>query len=52
MEKYIIKNAEDRRAICAILSENGYSVRVGTIKDGNRPAKAVIVWKEEDKKEN
>ena len=52
MEKNIIKNAEDRRQMCAILAENGYSVKIDTIKDGNRSAKAVVVWKDGEKKEN
>lgn len=51
MKAYIIKNAEDRRQMCAIFAENGYSVKIGAIKDGNRTQKAVIVWKDGEKKE-
>lgn len=52
MEKYIIKNAEDRRQMCAIFAENGYSVKIDTVKDkNNRSAKVVVVWKDGEKEE-
>lgn len=51
MGKYIIKNAEDRRQMCAVLAENGHSVKIVTVKDGNRSAKAVVIWKDGEKKE-
>lgn len=51
MKTYIIKNAEDRRQVCAIMAENGYSVKIETVKDGNRSAKAVAIWKDGEKKE-
>ena len=49
MEKYIIKNAEDRKQICAIFADNGFTVRITTVKDGKRTSKAVEVWKDEEK---
>ena len=52
MERYIIKNAEDRRAVCAILADNGYSVKVEDVRVGNRAMKAVAVWKDEEKKDD
>lgn len=52
MERYIIKNAEDRRAICAIFADNGYSVKVEDVRVGNRAMKAVAVWKDEEKKDD
>ena len=48
MEKYIIKNPQDRRDLCAILAENGYSVRIEDVKVGNSAKKAVVVWKDEE----
>lgn len=48
MEKYIIKTAEDRRELCAILAENGYTVKVEDVKVGNTAKKAVVVWKDEE----
>lgn len=50
MEKYIIKSAEDRREMCAILAENGYSVKMEDVRVGNCACKAVVVWKDEEKK--
>lgn len=50
MEKYIIKAAEDRREMCAILAENGYSVKMEDVKVGNRACKAVVVWKDKEEK--
>lgn len=51
MEKYVIKDKEDRRQMCAILAENGYSVKIEDIKVRNRACKAVVVWQEDEKKE-
>lgn len=48
MEKYIIKNPQDRRDLCAILAENGYSVKIEDVKVGNSAKKAVVVWKDEE----
>lgn len=52
MERYIIKNAEDRRAVCAIFADNGYSVKVEDVRVGNRAMKSVAVWKDEEKKDD
>ena len=46
-ERYIIKDAKDRREMCAIYAENGYSVKMEDVRIGNRAFKAVVVWKEE-----
>ena len=48
MERYVIKNSEDRRQVCAIFADNGYSVKIGTEKVENRTCKVVIVWKDKE----
>lgn len=46
-ERYIIKDAKDRREMCAIYAENGYSVKMEDVRIGNRACKAVVVWKDD-----
>ena len=41
-----IKNAEDRRAVVAILADNGYIVKLDRIKVGSQSKAVVVVWKE------
>ena len=51
MIQLIIKNPDDRRAVAAILADNGYSVKLGKIKVGNQSKITVDFWKDEEKKE-
>lgn len=50
-ERYIIKDAKDRREMCAIYAENGYSVKMEDVRIGNRACKAVVVWKDKNEGE-
>ena len=50
-ERYIIKDARDRREMCAIYAENGYSVKMEDVRIGNRACKAVVVWKDKNEGE-
>lgn len=49
MTQLIIKNADDRRAVVAILADNGYSVKIERVKVGKTVKSAVCVWKDEEK---
>ena len=42
----IIKNAEDRRAVVAILADNGYTVKIDRVKVGTQTKTVVIAWNE------
>ena len=44
--KLVIKNAEDRRAVVAILADNGYTVSIERVKLGTQ-SKTVVVAKKE-----
>lgn len=40
----IIKNAEDRRSIVAILADNGYTVSIERVKIGTQAKTVVVAW--------
>lgn len=42
----IIANKEDRKAVCAILADNGYTVRLEKVVVGKVNKIAVTAWKE------
>lgn len=44
-----ISKTEDKRLIMAILADNGYTVRKGTVVVGNRKKAVVEAWKDEKK---
>lgn len=50
MIQLIIKNSDDRRAVAAILADNGYSVKIERITVGKTVKSVVIAWKNEEKK--
>lgn len=39
-------NEVERLELCRLLIKAGYTVKIGTIKEGNTTAKAVIFWRE------
>lgn len=47
----LIKNADDRRTVAAILADNGYSVKIDRVTVGKTVKGAVVYWKDEEKKE-
>lgn len=51
MIQLVIKNADDRRTVAAILADNGYSVKIDRVTVGKTVKSAVVYWKEEEKKE-
>ena len=51
MQNVIIKNADDRRTVAAILADNGYSVKIDRVTVGKTVKSAVVYWKDEEKKE-
>lgn len=40
----IVKNADDRRAIVAILADNGYTVSIERVKIGTQAKTVVVAW--------
>jgi hypothetical protein len=50
-QNVIIKNADDRRTVAAILADNGYSVKIDRVTVGKTVKGAVVYWKDEAKKE-
>ena len=50
-QNVIIKNADDRRTVAAILADNGYSVKIDRVTVGKTVKGAVVFWKDEEKKE-
>lgn len=47
MTQLVIKNADDRRAVAAILADNGYLVKIDRVTVGKTVKGAVIAWKDE-----
>jgi copper homeostasis protein CutC len=39
-------NEAERLELCRLLIKAGYTVKIGTVKEGNTTAKAVIFWRE------
>lgn len=46
-----IKTDADKITVAAILVANGYTVRIATVKDGNKPKKVLMYENEKIKKE-
>lgn len=51
MIQLVIKNADDRRTVAAILADNGYSVKIDRVTVGKTIKGAVVYWKNDEKKE-
>ena len=49
MIQLFIGNKEDRKQVMAILADNGYTVRLGKIKNGKTSKIVVEDWKDEEK---
>jgi hypothetical protein len=50
MIQLVVKNAEDRRTMVAILAENGYAVKMDRVKIDNTPKSVVVILEEPKKK--
>lgn len=46
MEKIFIANPQDRRVICGILADNGYTVRLAKVKVGSQTKIVIEYWRE------